>query len=401
MGTYNGWQMRMSSNRKKIIFEPKIRGRCMSGDDFMKIFAVCGTVFQLLIALQLRFEEYSEDEFSVVLVSPNKQMCDIVTRLKTSYLVKQCFLWTRAPRFGLKSRIEKIKESIFIGKRDSSEFPVQIECDLLLLGNSFAENEEIYARVINKKNVRVRLLEDGTINYTKHFSQQWMKPERILKCIKRELLHPIYRRVEGLYLFHPELADENLQMKTFPIPNFLSIKGKKLQEINRIFGYDKSVDQYKERFIFFEESYFADGKNIDDVSIIEKVAQIVGKDNIIIKIHPRNPINRFANLGYKTSINNQVPWELITLNQSIYGKCLLSISSGTVINSWLLTDAEYTGILLLHCFPEIYQNADIAYKSIYDACAKICAANSKRLKMPSDMKEFESLIYFETKTNNI
>lgn len=367
----------------------------------MKILAVCGTVFQLLIALQLRLEEYSKDEFSIVLVRTNEQMCEIATRLKTSYLVKQCFLWTRVPRFGWKSRIEKIEENIFVGKRDSSEFPLQIECDLLLLGNSFAENEEIYVRVINKKNVRIRLLEDGTINYTKHFGQQWMKPEKILTRVRRELLHPIYKKVEGLYLFHPELADENLQMKTFPVPSFLSIKEEYLQEINRIFGYDKSVDQYNEHFIFFEESYFADGKNIDDVSIIEKVARIVGKDNIIIKIHPRNAINRFERLGYKTSKNNQVPWELVTLNQSIRGKCLISISSGAVINSWLLTDAEYTGIMLLHCFPEIYQNSDIAYQSIYDTCSKICAANSKRLKMPSNIKEFEQIIKLETKTNGI
>lgn len=110
-----------------------------------------------------------------------------------------------------------------------------------------------------------------------------------------------------------------------------------LDNINSIFDYEKCNDIYDLPIIFFEESYYADGSEmIDDVGIIERLAESIGRDNIMVKLHPRNPINRFKRLGYKTNKNTEIPWELIVLNQEISKSILISISSSAVLSAYTI-----------------------------------------------------------------
>lgn len=104
------------------------------------------------------------------------------------------------------------------------------------------------------------------------------------------------------------------------------------QAINTIFTYENMEDVYDKKYIFMEESFFAEGQETNDVEIVENIAKLVGKDNIMVKIHPRNPVNRFKKLGYKTNVNTAIPWEVILLNQDMRNKVLLSVSSTSIIN---------------------------------------------------------------------
>lgn len=54
-----------------------------------------------------------------------------------------------------------------------------------------------------------------------------------------------------------------------------------------------SPQMYTIRSIFFRGIFFAEGVQIDDLEVIEKLAERVGRDKIMVKIHPRNPHNRF------------------------------------------------------------------------------------------------------------
>ena len=63
--------------------------------------------------------------------------------------------------------------------------------------------------------------------------------------------------------------------------------------VNRAFGYEISTDRYDRKYLFFEESFFADHYPINDPELVDRLAQRVGKENLMVKIHPRNPVNRF------------------------------------------------------------------------------------------------------------
>ena len=106
--------------------------------------------------------------------------------------------------------------------------------------------------------------------------------------------------------------------------------------LNAIFNYNSIHDKYDEKVIFFEESYVADGIIVNDIELVECLAKIYGKENIIVKIHPRNPENRFKKLGYKTNVDTNIPWEVIALNIDLDTKILVSMTSTAVVSSFLL-----------------------------------------------------------------
>ena len=107
-----------------------------------------------------------------------------------------------------------------------------------------------------------------------------------------------------------------------------------LELLNRLFRYDKLGDRYDFPVVFFEESYPCDGVDIGDVALLDRVAKLVGKENVLVKIHPRNQVNRFALAGYRTNQDTSVPWELVALNHSFAGTVFLTVGSSAATNPW-------------------------------------------------------------------
>ena len=58
--------------------------------------------------------------------------------------------------------------------------------------------------------------------------------------------------------------------------------------------------------VVFEESHSFEGFEVPDVEIVDKVANKVGRNNIMIKIHPRNPYNRISPKLCLSATNSQV-----------------------------------------------------------------------------------------------
>ena len=92
---------------------------------------------------------------------------------------------------------------------------------------------------------------------------------------------------------------------------------------------------------------------VEDEEILDKISNIVGKDNLFVKIHPRNPINRFKRKGYKTNENTTVPWEIVALNMDIENKVLLTIASGSALTSLVNVSTKPKMIIMLMDCKEI------------------------------------------------
>jgi len=141
---------------------------------------------------------------------------------------------------------------------------------------------------------------------------------------------------------------------------------------NEVFKYDPSVDSYEEPIIFFEESYYADGYDVNDVEMVDKIADIVGKENLFIKTHPRNPENRFKKLGYKTNKNTSIPWEVICMNIDLSNKTLVTIASVAAIVPATMLGKKYKGILLMKVIPD----DSCLKKNITNLYEKLCAEHT-------------------------
>jgi len=212
-------------------------------------------------------------------------------------------------------------------------------------------------------NIKVELMDEGYSSYTYYFRENYRPTTRKNK-IKRLLFRAlglltsrkyISDQAKKIYYFAPELLCwKDIPYQIEKIDTSLIMDYRSL--VNQMFGYgqlnvDGIAEEYKEKFIFFEESFFWSQGNQNDVEIINRIADIVGKENMIIKLHPRNQINRFEDMGYKTNKTEGIPWELVVLNMNPKKeKVFITFSSGAVLNfKFLVTDNKCKSILLYDC----------------------------------------------------
>ena len=197
---------------------------------------------------------------------------------------------------------------------------------------------------------KIELFEEGTITYTQQFANGDAPTTPYRRFIDKI---GVINRLSALYVFNPIfLLWKPTKGRIIELPKMNDLTEDFVTNLNVIFGYNSDVDKYDRNLIFFEESHVMEGYDVPDIQILEQIAQKVGKDNIMVKIHPRNPKNRFAELGYKTNVVTSIPWELIILNQSMEGKTLVTISSGSVIYPYLYFGIPTKTYSLLNCLSE-------------------------------------------------
>ena len=89
---------------------------------------------------------------------------------------------------------------------------------------------------------------------------------------------------------------------------------------------------------------------------MKQLAQQVGKENIMVKIHPRNPENRFEKLGFKTNKDTSIPWEVILMNiDDVSNKVFITIASQAILNPIMIFGLTIKAYSLYPCLTEIPQ----------------------------------------------
>ena len=223
--------------------------------------------------------------------------------------------------------------------------------DIVLFSN-ISVLAKMLVRRLKKSNplCKFQIFEEGMSTYTQRFADGDSRSTLYRRFIDKT---GVLDCLDTLYVFNPVFLawkPAHGQIQELPKISPDNIAFREL--INHIFDYDHIRDIYDKKLIFFEESHFLEGYSVPDVELVEKMADKVGKDNIMVKIHPRNPHNRFAQLGYKTNTDTAIPWEVIMLNQKLTDKILVTISSGSVIYPYLYFGIEAKSYSLIRCLDE-------------------------------------------------
>ena len=233
--------------------------------------------------------------------------------------------------------------------------------DNFLFCNPSLQNLMILKRLIkNNKLLRASLFEDGLATYSMHYYYLYDKNTRSITS--KLNLNYLLRKVNEIYTFCPNAFVWTPNQNLIKIPSFLEDYKSCTSELNKIFDYFEDVIPEDCKTIFFEEGFFGDGKNVNDLEIVRTCIKKYGEEGFYVKTHPRNIINRFKNLNIKTLNTNSIPWELIVLN--IYARIndltLISISSACI----------FTPNLLLECTPKsisclnLVNNKSLLFKDI-------------------------------------
>lgn len=193
--------------------------------------------------------------------------------------------------------------------------------------------------------------------------------------VKKSTLYFYYIKEFFLYIFHHTTLAERLKGNLYFYPEFVQFQTNnptyKIPPIDfndvEIYNfisqaYDLSEEnEFDRKYIFFEENI--PGGTIDDFALVMKIAEKIGKENLIVKLHPRRPVDRFSKYGIKVSKSVGIPWEAFLMKYDFSDKIIMTISSSVAFSSRLYFDLPLKTYMLFRVAGGI--NPEILEKKKY------------------------------------
>lgn len=305
-----------------------------------KIVFHCCTVYQLIVAIQVKCVFYSSywSELIISKSTPNsniiaKRLCDVFDSVVVAD--NETLDWN-APKmmswYYIKKRLPKLLESSNIKENDV--------VDEYLFAGLGGFSNAIGQWLMHEHGCKnIAMFEEGASSYSRiyeHAICMRRKNPSIIKNLYYKCFPHVLSVFKKFYFFDQNLCLWDTQSKVIEIPSLLETKSIINPILNKVFSVKECRDSYDRDVIFFEESYYNDGILTGDVELVENLAKIYGKDNIIVKVHPRNKENRFKKLGYTTNVDLTIPWEAIALNiEGMENKTLVTMTSTALISTYL------------------------------------------------------------------
>ena len=125
------------------------------------------------------------------------------------------------------------------------------------------------------------------------------------------------------------------------------------------------------------------------MKIVNDIVAIVGKENLIVKLHPRTKHDRFRPLGIRTNRHTNIPWELIVWNHLHNSPILISVASGSLIYPQIYLGIEQKAIALIKCSD---YKKPILKSKYYKTYLEFCE-NEGIVSLPNTRDEFRNLLY--------
>lgn len=304
----------------------------------MRRIIIANTYYQLLLSVQLKFSLFKNDEVFLLFSDHSKNAENIVNNIKKYHLFEHVkFIRSKNLVYSnsrLTSYLNLIKCILF--RKSIFSFYLKginnLNIDEILYFNPFLDVECLYIE-LSKYNPQIRLsmFEEGLLSYSS--PEINLHPGKVIKllhffCRKIYKIN-IYDSFYNFYCYFPELYQSN-KFNSVRVP-LITPKSKTANYLLRIFKIDKDQLDYHQKYIFFTSVYDFEGEPIGEFELVTKIAQFVGKDNLLIKQHPRDLRTIYRDNGFVVDVNSSIPWEVIQLVGNFENKVYLTVNSGSVL----------------------------------------------------------------------
>lgn len=318
----------------------------------MRGMFICKTPYQAMVALRISLTKYKSDKIDILLFDTIANVDVLHDRMQEAGVFSNIYVYKCLAYYHLPNMRRRLCPLFLRTKTFNQE-----TYDFVFFSNILDWFVNNIIRRLRKRNAKLKvyMYEDGFSSYSKHYDDFFRMLTNNNSVLYRyyQTIYNEYNNLNGFFVFSPELLDWIPPCPVEPIEKIAPNDTEYRTAINKLFGYNTVQDVYNQEFIFFEESYFADGIDIGDTDIIEKIAEIVDKKRIFVKIHPRNPINRFKQKGFATNRNTIMPWEVIALNIDLRDKVLITIASGSALTALVNMESRPKKIIMLMDCKEI------------------------------------------------
>ena len=297
----------------------------------MTRLAICNTYSQLIITLRLIETLWQGDQVDLVLSDHSIGTREACENLRGLGIFRNVY-WRAtkemcAPRSGVVSTVAKVRAFCFgVEDREITEN----DYDEVSFFNVNTYLRGVYSKLSDRRRLSCSMFEEGVLSYA-----QSDFPNKLgLKLCDaiRDFMgkRHLEEDTKLFYCFYPEFYRGALTPVAIPRISRDSAVGEVLL---RVFGITKDMFDIKEKYIFFTSVYdFEGGDPIGEFGVVKQCADLLGRDNLIVKTHPRDTRTVYADNGLHVYRNSTIPWEAIQIFADYSDKVFLTASSGSVLS---------------------------------------------------------------------
>ena len=370
----------------------------------MKVLFGVDSFFQLIVAINLKMCVYAKDSADIIIYSSTPNADRVCRKLEKTKIFERCFfantVLTRCGgSYSFKEKFPKyfvylkslIKPKQCIRKIIGTD---DLNYDVFLFNGIGALPECIFnCCKKNNNNIICYRFEDGYISSTLNYGSE----KGIFRIAFEKIIRGLFKNynieysIKGYYFMEPELVKYKFNYPVLKAPKLNRDNKEIIKVLNYIFDYNAAENTYNEKYIFLESgsTFFYNSDSDIDVQYVKDLLKLVGKENILVKLHPRSKINRFSKLGVHVVEKSSVPWELIQLNNHFDDKILIAIDSSPILTSHVYFNDKCKSILLYKAI----NNYKLAGENLEQYIAEfIKKYSSDKLYIPENIEQFKKII---------
>lgn len=307
---------------------------------------ICETFYSLMNILVIIHETQEKQIPSDILFTEASDFSKIIPKIQKSGLFHNTFYMQDS-----KKRIAEINQMDMQEKEQVAKDP-RLYLEDVGLANDYTDLwvalDKMFSKLLyyclikNKSQPAIHIYEEGLGTYLQTFQIPTYDyiPHSVVYKEKS-----FYCNIADIYLYEPALYLGNtlgVPVKSLPRTGFQKEDFK--QFLCDIFG---TIQLPPNRpIIFFEECMTGDGRMVNDIDLLYELESLVGRENIAVKRHPRNAVDRLSKLGFYVMENATIPWEIILLTNDVSNKLFVSIASTTCFSSMITYEKKAKAILL-------------------------------------------------------
>lgn len=300
-----------------------------------RLLIIANTYYQLILAVQMRLTIFCKDEVILLLSNHSANSEEVLNRLSKIDFFSEAYYIKTKELIAKRNGVQKAKDfyDIILGRENRYSFYLDNvgnrRFDEIICFNYNIDIIGIYSLLYrNNSSVKVSLFEEGILSYGVVFEDNIRR--KTIRFFRRALgKKDISDAYGNFYCFYPQLYSGVLSTIGVPV---IAPASKCTDVLKDIFSIKESQIIYPQKFIYFSSVYdFEGGAPIGELELVKKIGELVGKENLIVKTHPRDARVIYEKNGFFVDKNSTVPWEVIQLTGDFSDKVFLTATSGSVL----------------------------------------------------------------------
>ena len=307
-----------------------------------KYVCICNTYSQLILSIHLKNTIFKNDEVCCVLSDHSNNSYKIYKNLLDQKVFNNVFYIESKFFDDTESKKNKILGLLYLlgfKPRFIRTFKIDSRIDEIIFYNrdyvAFSIFNVLYRK--NKKILASRYDEGAlSLNVIDDIYMLTIKQKCAYKIRSMLGLSNPVTNIGCLYSMFTNLYHGKLKTTAVPEISQLSDTSNALK---KIFSIDELTLEYPYKYIFFTSVYdFEGGKPVGEYELVCKIADLVGKENLLVKTHPRDTRTIYKDNGFNVDKNSAIPWEAIQLSGDFSNQVCMTINSGSVLSGSTMSE---------------------------------------------------------------